>query len=509
MKSPDRKLDILLFGSLFLTFSYFYQGAFANQNSRFDLSLAMAFNSKTSIDDFHQNTIDKSIYNGKYYSDKAPGASILSLPLVYAASVFIDLEDIKNDVEIGNFTLYLGTIFSVSLLSAISSIFFRRTLRVLEPKLSLGQSLLITIATYLGTLMLTYSTVIFGHQIAASWLIIGYYFLLKPDCQKRAFWNIQHWLGCMFLALAIITEYPALLMVIGIWLSAWLHKRRPLTFIVGIGGMLPPLLVLATYNAMTFGSIFSIGYSHLEHPLFKQGMEQGFFGLGLPKIPVLSEILFGSYRGLFYFCPILLVGLLGFTRVRSREQNRIWTPLLLGIGGMILLNGSYRFWEGGTCFGPRHLVPLIPFLALGVVLLPKRLIFSPVCLLVTIWSIAINFLPLMVTPFLAESVTTPLAIYRDLISKGSLSINPIDFATPHFEISQRWQQLENFPISSFNLGELAGLQGLSSLFPLIICQLIVTAFLYSICARSAKRTTQNQTLPKTCGLGSSTSSTYN
>jgi hypothetical protein len=38
-----------------------------------------------------------------------------------------------------------------------------------------------------------------------------------------------------------------------------------------------------------------------------------------------------------------------------------------------LLNAGYYMWDGGAAFGPRHCVPMLPFLALGLVV-PLRLL---------------------------------------------------------------------------------------------------------------------------------------
>ena len=44
-----------------------------------------------------------------------------------------------------------------------------------------------------------------------------------------------------------------------------------------------------------------------------------------------------------------------------------WEGRLLVIGFYLALNSGYYMWDGGAALGPRHCVPMLPFLALGLV----------------------------------------------------------------------------------------------------------------------------------------------
>ena len=58
-----------------------------NQDSRLDLLHALVVQKSFAIDAYHENTGDKSINNGHYYSDKAPGIVFIALPFCAAAGV--------------------------------------------------------------------------------------------------------------------------------------------------------------------------------------------------------------------------------------------------------------------------------------------------------------------------------------------------------------------------------------------------------------------------------------
>src|SRR4026208_2023995 len=75
-----RKQAILIFCLLMFCYSYVHQRPGWNQNSRLDLLHAIFVHKTLKIDAYHENTGDKSIHNGHYYSDKAPGIVVLALP---------------------------------------------------------------------------------------------------------------------------------------------------------------------------------------------------------------------------------------------------------------------------------------------------------------------------------------------------------------------------------------------------------------------------------------------
>src|SRR2546425_11821837 len=65
---------------LFVSFAYFYQGGGWNQNSRFVLVRSLIEQGTLRIDSYHENTGDKALYQGHYYSHKGPGLSLLAVP---------------------------------------------------------------------------------------------------------------------------------------------------------------------------------------------------------------------------------------------------------------------------------------------------------------------------------------------------------------------------------------------------------------------------------------------
>jgi hypothetical protein len=89
-------------------------------------------------------------------------------------------------------------------------------------------------------------------------------------------------------------------------------------------------------------------------------------------------LLLGGETGLVYFTPIALAALAcwpSFVRTCGRPA------LVLGTGfvAFYLLTASYAFWDGGFCYGPRYLVPVLPLLIAALVRLPRTRLYRSRC----------------------------------------------------------------------------------------------------------------------------------
>ena len=77
-------------------------------------------------------------------------------------------------------------------------------------------------------------------------------------------------------------------------------------------------------------------------------------GLGLTVSP---------FRGIFWYSPVLLLGLVGALPFTRRHR---WEGLafLLIVALHILGYSRYLYWSGGVAWGSRYMLPIIPFLLL-------------------------------------------------------------------------------------------------------------------------------------------------
>jgi hypothetical protein len=120
--------------------------------------------------------------------------------------------------------------------------------------------------------------------------------------------------------------------------------------------LLACLAVLLGVNYVRFGSILRTGYeASIDLPSFFANAPQ----LGL------AGILISPGRGLLWMAPGLLLLPLA-VRHALRSGERLWTWTLAGLALVVLVPISFmRGWHGAWTFGPRYVLPLLPFAWLG------------------------------------------------------------------------------------------------------------------------------------------------
>ena len=166
LKTSNLNLDskrVILFFMIFTCYSYFLQApaGFHNPNeySRMYLTKAIVDYGTTSIDDVikkYDITIDRSLYEGHYYSSKAPGLSLLGIPIYFSQKVLERLFGLELS---NNSTLYILHLLCLSLPSALFCIFLYNFLKRLHP--SKEDHLQLAFGYGLGTIAFTYSTLFF------------------------------------------------------------------------------------------------------------------------------------------------------------------------------------------------------------------------------------------------------------------------------------------------------------------------------------------------------------
>ena len=114
--------------------------------------------------------------------------------------------------------------------------------------------------------------------------------------------------------------------------------------------VLAGLLVLLV-DALRFGSPWMTGYAPSDRP---------FSG----SVPVgLSGLLISPFAGLLFYDPLLFAGLLALPLLLWRHPREALLPLGLFCGSLLFYSG-YHAWTGGSAWGPRYLVPALPYLLL-------------------------------------------------------------------------------------------------------------------------------------------------
>jgi hypothetical protein len=337
-----------------------------------------------------------------------------------------------------------------------------------------------TLALALGSPFFAYATMFFGHVLAGAFLL-GAFALLSPAFQQDPTRGRSSTPGRLLaagalLGLAVLTELPAVLgaAVLAVYAANRAGQGGRLRALALLAaGALPPLAVLGAYHTAAFGHPLRTGYAHVVYPTFAAGMASGWLGISWPRPAALFGMLMGRSRGLLYLSPVLALGFVGLVRGvrhgllrfiiagpsegpappamssarRSRAPLDALTvvPLAVVIAFM-LLNASYYMWWGGAALGPRHLVPALPFLAMGLPLAFQRERLW--------WGVAGPLLLIsVVNQLVAVAVSTLVPFGPDVL---------FEHAYPHLLAGR----VAILPGAS-NLGLILGLRGWASLLPLV------------------------------------------
>jgi hypothetical protein len=167
-----------LFVLIAVTYAYFYQGGDPNQTSRLLLTQAIVERHALDITPGQSLTIDKSRVGARYFSDKAPGVSLLAVVPYAAARVAERATGLDGDaLAVRRARMHAVVFVVVGLAGVAAAYFLRRSLLLLGcPR---AHASLLTVAYALGTPAFPFSTVLYGHEVTAALLVASFYFILR------------------------------------------------------------------------------------------------------------------------------------------------------------------------------------------------------------------------------------------------------------------------------------------------------------------------------------------
>lgn len=486
MTREDRRIAAGLFLVAFVTFAWFFGGGGWNQNAQFDLMRAVVERRTFYVDGYAVNTGDLSTgWRGHTYINKPPGVSLLAA-IPYAPVYAIER---AFHMPIDRWLLMTVNAWIVTVLTcgvtgalipAVLYLYMRR--RAGSSPLAAAA---IAYAIAFGTIIFPYSTMLFAHVPAALFLLLAFVWhdrrpLLAGVCAGIA--------GLCFYFCIPAAAVILVLVLTRSWKSA-------LRF---VAGGIPFGILLGWYHYECFGSPWRTSVES-SGGFTEQGKLFGV--IGKPAIDALWGITFSPYRGLFYSSPILLVAILGIImmitrRAMLRELTAIVVISLIFIIGTASFNG----WSGGSAFGPRYLLPIVPLLAIPMTFAVPM--FRILYIVLGVVSIAINFIATAVDPMPSALLDDPLRTYivspfltghlprktaeafkmSSHVGKVGINVQTIDEPGPWMTYPAGSREAE---WAAFNLGELLfGSGGRSSVVPIAIW-MVAGAFTLAAVARRA------------------------
>ena len=409
MKLPDffRRPANAIFLAVLLCCGWFYAQGGWNQNARYDMIYSfvepgtpdfLSFRIDHFLVDAQKtvNTGDWAFHDGHYYSNKAPGASLLGIP-VYAALYLLEYPFHRGAVppRLDMFNAWAINLFVSVLPVAVAAVLLYLTLL----RLGCGErrAAFWALASALATPLWPYSTMMWGHPLAAATLIFALFHLVRNG--KYDLFFCGFWCGA-----SVLADYLALPGAAAF--GVYLLLRSPKTIWKFIAGGMPMLLLFAGYHAWCFGAPFTPA-TMFNNPQFLEAEKAGgVLGTFSPLIAL--KLLFGSYRGLFLASPLLLAAIPGFLQLLRRDRAAAWCAAGAFLAG-VWINAGFNGWHGGSTTTARYLIPLVPCLIfLAATWRPQNRLFR--LLLPALAALScFNMLAIAsATPMVAEQFRNPL-----------------------------------------------------------------------------------------------------
>jgi hypothetical protein len=339
-------------------FAWFPRLQSPNELTRVDLTSALLEQRSVQLDQQlreHGGIFDLSVRAEggavHYYSDKAPGVALLSLPVIAAYRALSDAPTLEGKVRLTR--LCVSTLPTLLLLVLLLR-FLKRELR--DPRLPA----LLVLAYALGSVATPYASMALGHQLSA--VVLFSSFLAVRRMQPAAPWRWSLLVGACA-SLAVMVEYQNALLFLPLAAFFALRVRlRPAHLAAALLGAAPLLALLLAYHQAAFGSPFLTGYSFIASE-FRAVHAQGLLGVALPKASHAFLSFVSPAKGLFFFAPWLAACVPGSWLLwRSRRDDLRLMLLFIVLYGLFV--SALVYPVGGWTVSQRHLVPAVPFMLL-------------------------------------------------------------------------------------------------------------------------------------------------
>lgn len=225
-----------------------------------------------------------------------------------------------------------------------------------------------------GTIGWAHSKTFFTEPLAALLVLAAIDQLIRWN---RAAMGTATWRAALigiFLGLANLTRVDSPFFTLGVGVSmlvlavwkllqddGWAreHRRGPVVDLAIAGAIAVGCWIgLQSFNSLRFGPDLTSGYGHQS-----EGVK-----FSTPLIVGLHGLFFSPGKGLFFFSPAIILGLWGWMRI-AQGTRWIRTVMAISLIPFLLAMAKWQNWDGGWCWGPRHIVQLHLPIMLGVAFL--------------------------------------------------------------------------------------------------------------------------------------------
>ncbi len=296
--------------------------------------------------------------DGRLYGKYGLGIPLLTVPVVWLANKISFLGNVG--------TAMLLDIPVTALIGVFLFLFIRRL------GYPVVTAIIAALAFGLGTTSWVYAKYLFSEPLTALCLLVAFYFLLRYRQGGEALYALGAGLATGYAVITRVVDgamIAPLLFLYGFWrwifgyiasLSSRTGVKEEPDLSRDNGGSYAAVFLFCAPIGLALGGYLLYSYACFGS-LARSGQPMHFFGIPLTR--GLYGLLLSPGRGLFVYAPLLLLAIPGSVLFWRRHRAEAWWIAGLN-AAYLLLYGTWTTWFGGDCWGPRHILPLIPFLCL-------------------------------------------------------------------------------------------------------------------------------------------------
>ena len=355
----DKRLTVGLFFLVFAIYTFTYVGAFKSNDER---ALFSGIDSFVKRGEFTVNQIYWDYTNvgmltskGDMVPNYEPGQMLLGIPF------YLWGRALHGAVQ--------GTLVFNILITALSVVLLYLILLTL--RCGRRTAMLAALVYAFATLAWPYSRTFFREPLTVLAYLLAVYALLRyrAASQRQLRWPALAGFG---LGLALITKQTSVALIPSLLILAFayeykrpadddssLARQRMFAFLAAVIPLALILLVQRVYNYTTLSGVELFARNIVEYTTNPQLSQS----VPIRMLRALTGLSISPYKGLFWYAPVLLLGLIGAIPFTKRFR---WEGLafLLLVFLHFLGYSRYNYWSGGVAWGSRYMLPVIPFLVI-------------------------------------------------------------------------------------------------------------------------------------------------
>jgi len=322
-------------------------------------------------EDAHGNiSINK---DGKRFMVYNPGQTIIFIPIYYIANLIT-----TDEANAYYFSAFCVSFLNYMVHALCAFILFKIALLLGTFK---KQAYLVSIFFGLTSYSFVFAQSTYEHHFEMFFILMSIYFALKKDT------NYAGLLSGLMLSLGLIFRTTSILAVPAtLLLQKNNNERLKVLMSLTIG-----VVFVLLYNYYRFGNPFETGYS-LAWSLAHSDKFNFWSFSGFPE--AFLGFLFSPGKGLIFFSTTIVIALFGINTFWKKQRLMFYAILLISAAYLIIFSLNFA-WHGSIwSYGPRYILPIIPFLYLPIIFLkPHKWVFVTLLLafILQIVLISVNY----------------------------------------------------------------------------------------------------------------------